>query len=123
VFYRSRSIFMCPICPHVGSVLARESRPGRGGLVKNGRDRAVSGQGRPSHSLDQWSIPLPSAPHIGFLVQLRSVKCAGSSLLPECTGRARRVCCAKTRSWRLTWRFAFTRPLCRSQRRPRRMSR
>ena len=122
-FYRSGSFFMCPFCPHVGSVLARESRPGRGGLVKNGRDRAVSGQGRPSHSLDQWSIPLPSAPHIGFLVQLRSVKCAGSSLLPECTGRAGRVCCAKTRSWRLTWRFAFTRPLCRSQRRPRRMSR
>jgi len=27
-------------------------------------------------------------------------------------GGEQAVCCAKTRSWRLTWRFAFTRPLC-----------
>jgi nicotinamidase-related amidase len=26
------------------------------------------------------------------------------------------VCCAKTRSWRLTWRIAFTRRLCGTQR-------
>ena len=33
-FLRSRSFFRCPICPHVGSVLAPESGPGRGGLVQ-----------------------------------------------------------------------------------------
>ena len=51
---------MCPFCPYVGSVLARESRPGRGGLAKNGRDRAVSDLGPPPRSLDQWSIPSAS---------------------------------------------------------------
>jgi hypothetical protein len=45
-FYRSRSFFTCPFCPHVGSVLARELRPGRGGLVKNGPD---PGRGRTRH--------------------------------------------------------------------------
>jgi hypothetical protein len=29
--------FLCPVCPHVGSVLARVSGPGRGGLVQSGR--------------------------------------------------------------------------------------
>ena len=33
-------IFMCPFCPHVGSVFARESRPGRGGLAPCGIVRA-----------------------------------------------------------------------------------
>ena len=31
-FYCSRSFFMCPFCPHVGSVFAREFGPGRPGL-------------------------------------------------------------------------------------------
>jgi len=44
---------MCPFCPHVGSVLARELPPGRGGLVKNGRRPRRT----PQPSLDQWSIP------------------------------------------------------------------
>ena len=48
---------MCPFCPHVGSAFARESRPGRGRLVRNGRDRATPGNGEPPRPLDQWSIP------------------------------------------------------------------
>jgi hypothetical protein len=81
---------MCPFCPDVGSVLARELGPGRGGLVKNGRDRAAPGDERPPRSLDQWSIPLSGTPPIGFLPQLRSVKRAASGLFPECTGQAGR---------------------------------
>jgi hypothetical protein len=34
---------MCPVCPHVGSVLARELGPGRGGLVKTGPSGADAG--------------------------------------------------------------------------------
>jgi hypothetical protein len=46
-FCRFRSFFMCPFCPHAGSVLARESRPGRGGLVRNGHNRPRPGVGGP----------------------------------------------------------------------------
>jgi hypothetical protein len=42
-FHHPRSFFVCPVCPHAGSVLARESGPGRGGLVKFGPRRAVAG--------------------------------------------------------------------------------
>ncbi len=42
-FYRSGSDVVCPICPHVGSVLARVSGPGHGGLVTSGRFRAQRG--------------------------------------------------------------------------------
>jgi NADPH-dependent 2,4-dienoyl-CoA reductase/sulfur reductase-like enzyme len=37
---------MCPFCPHVGSVLARESGPGRGGFVQNDRDRLARHEDR-----------------------------------------------------------------------------
>jgi len=33
---------MCPVCPHVGSMFARELGPGRGGLVTSGRIRACT---------------------------------------------------------------------------------
>jgi hypothetical protein len=54
--------FVCPVCPHVGSVLARELGPGRGGFVKSGRDRAALGDDRPPIPLDHWSIPLAPGP-------------------------------------------------------------
>jgi hypothetical protein len=52
---------MCPICPHVGSVLARVLEPGRGGLVKSGWIRGAAGTvvaklARQVSS--QWSGPL-----------------------------------------------------------------
>ena len=59
-FYRPRSFFICPICPHVGSVLARELGPGRGGLVKSGRIRATVGAAAPELARQlygQWSRP------------------------------------------------------------------
>jgi hypothetical protein len=46
-FCRSRSFLMCPVCPHVGSMFARGSRPGRGGLVQSGRIRAGAGPAAP----------------------------------------------------------------------------
>ena len=87
-FYRSRSFFVCPICPHVGSSFARESRTG-----------VVAGPSKPAQSAASrgrraaaFTRPMvyTSAEHSihRLLVQLRSVKCTGSSLLPECTGRA-----------------------------------
>lgn len=42
---------MCPVCPHAGSVLARELGPGRGGLVKAAAS-GPQGDDRPSRSLD-----------------------------------------------------------------------
>jgi hypothetical protein len=38
---------MCPVCPHAGSMLARELGPGRGGLVQSGRIRAGAGSAAP----------------------------------------------------------------------------
>jgi hypothetical protein len=46
-FHHSRSFFMCPVCPHVGSMFARELGPGRGGLVQSGRIRIAAGAAAP----------------------------------------------------------------------------
>ena len=56
-FYRSRLFFMCPVCPHVGSVLARVSGPGRGKLVQSGRIGALRRPSWLDNFLDQWSRP------------------------------------------------------------------
>jgi hypothetical protein len=89
--YRSRLFFMCPFCPHVRSAFARESRPGSRRACQNCRGGVASDDGQPLRALDQWSIPLPSTSSIGLLVQLRSVKRASSSLLPERTGQGIRL--------------------------------
>jgi len=73
---------MCPFCSHVGSALARELGPGRGGLVKNGRDRAEPGDDGPPRSLDQWSTPLGqnrSRAQVAPPMPSRSVKTAASA--------------------------------------------
>jgi hypothetical protein len=46
-FYRSRSFFSCPFCPHVCSMFARVHGPSNPGLVKNGHPAARSGGTRP----------------------------------------------------------------------------
>jgi hypothetical protein len=58
-FHDSRSLFMCPFCPHVCSMLARPHGPSNPGHVKNG----PSGRrGAAPRSLDQWSRPHAQGP-------------------------------------------------------------
>src|SRR2546430_6832236 len=52
-FHLSRSIFMCPVCPHVGSMFARELGPGRGGLCQIWPERGL----RRLTWVGQWSTP------------------------------------------------------------------
>jgi hypothetical protein len=76
--YRSRPFFMCPVCPHGGSVFARESRPRSWracpNLAGSGSERSLR---RPTW-VGQWSIPPLGTLPVGSLIQLRSVKPAGS---------------------------------------------
>ena len=64
---------MCPFCPHVCSMFAREFGPSNPGLVKNGPSGARCGGTRPGAApsrtarrrpglLDQWSRPFTRAP-------------------------------------------------------------
>jgi hypothetical protein len=70
-------IFMCPFCPHVGSMFARELGPGRGGLVQSGRIRARAGPTAPEPA-KPMVYTFARRPAFGCLIQLRSVKPAGS---------------------------------------------
>ena len=65
---------MCLVCPHVGSMFARESGPGRGGLCQIWPERGL----RCPTWVGQWSIPLLGVLSFDSLIQLRSVKPAGS---------------------------------------------
>jgi hypothetical protein len=76
-FGYSRSFFVCPFCPHVGSVLARKLGPGRGGFVQSGGSGSQRGLRRLSWR-SQWSIPSLNVVSFGSWEQLRSVKPAGS---------------------------------------------
>ena len=89
-FHRSRLFFMCPVCPHVGSMFARELGPGRGGLVQSGRIRAAAGPAAPELARPMV-YTFAGVLSFGFLIQLRSVKPTGSVRSHERrTGRAGR---------------------------------
>jgi hypothetical protein len=67
---------MCPVCPHVGSMLARELGLGRGGLVQSGRIRATARPTAPELAKPMVYTFADVLP-FGSLIQLRSVKPAG----------------------------------------------
>ena len=86
-FHPSRLFFMCSVCPHVGSMFARELGPGRGGLCEIWPERSL----RCLTWVGRWSIPLLGVLSFDSLIQLRSVKPAGSVQSHERhTGRAGR---------------------------------
>jgi hypothetical protein len=81
-FCRFRSFFMCPFCPHVGSALARELRPGRGRFVNLAGSWPRRGLWHPSwldNFLDQWSIPSVKVLHVVLPVRYAAWKPAGSA--------------------------------------------
>ena len=72
---------------HVGSMFARELGPGRGGLCQIWPERGL----RRLTWVGQWSTPLLGVLSFDSLIQLRSVKPAGSvQSYDRRTGRARR---------------------------------